>query len=33
MVFRGTLLQHHGGEKAIAVKQLEKVVEEGKREF
>jgi hypothetical protein len=32
-VFQGTLLQHNGGEKAIAVKRLEKVVEEGEREF
>ncbi|XP_066310725.1 G-type lectin S-receptor-like serine/threonine-protein kinase LECRK1 [Miscanthus floridulus] len=31
-VFRGTLL-HNGGEKAIAVKRLEKVVEEGEVEF
>ncbi|XP_066355199.1 G-type lectin S-receptor-like serine/threonine-protein kinase LECRK1 [Miscanthus floridulus] len=31
-VFRGTLL-HNGGDKAIAVKRLEKVVEEGEVEF
>jgi hypothetical protein len=32
-VFWGTLLQHNGGEKAITVKRLEKVVEEGELEF
>ncbi|KAF0893606.1 hypothetical protein E2562_028020 [Oryza meyeriana var. granulata] len=30
-VFKGTL--HHGGERAIAVKRLEKLVEDGEREF
>ncbi|KAL6613754.1 hypothetical protein ACP70R_036024 [Stipagrostis hirtigluma subsp. patula] len=32
-VFRGTLRQNGGGERAVAVKRLEKVVEEGEREF
>ncbi|KAJ1287212.1 hypothetical protein BS78_03G413700 [Paspalum vaginatum] len=32
-VFRGTLPRLHNGEMAVAVKRLEKVVEEGEREF